>query len=112
MPSCPESNPRTPSPPWTVERAQGALSDAACQILAIMALLGEVHAGLPPPPDLADRQEHRKPYDVATDVLATIECVLADSLRPAFQSLERSAQVTDAELEREYREWLKRERRP
>jgi hypothetical protein len=45
---------------------------------------------------------------VATDVLATIECVVADNLRPAVESLRRSAQVTDAELERDYREWLKR----
>jgi hypothetical protein len=112
MPGCDDPISPTLPPVWTVARAQAALSDAACQILGVMALLGEVHANLPPPSDLADRQEHRKPYDVATDILATIECVLADSLRPAFQSLQRSAQVTDAELEREYREWLKRERRP
>jgi hypothetical protein len=67
-----------------------------------------VHAGLPEPPDLADRQEGRKPYDQATDILATIECVLADKLRPAVEALHRSAQITDAELEAQYREWLSR----
>jgi hypothetical protein len=110
MPSCDESIPHPPA--WTVARAQAALGDAACQVLAVVDRLEDIHAGLPPPPDVDDRQEHRKPYDVATDILATIECVLADSLRPAIASLQRSAQVTDAELEHEYREWLKRERRP
>jgi hypothetical protein len=45
------------------------------------------------------------PYDVATDVLATIECVLEDAFRPAIASLQRTAQVTDAELAREFLEW-------
>jgi hypothetical protein len=35
---------------------------------------------------------------VATDVLATIECVLEDNLRPAIESLEASAEVTDEAL--------------
>lgn len=111
MPSCPKSNP-PPSLPtaWTVARAQAALGDAACQVLAVVDLLDEVHVGLPEPPDIDDRQEHRKPYDVATDVLATIECVLTDSLRPAIESLQRSAQVTDADLERQFQEWQKRRR--
>jgi hypothetical protein len=39
---------------------------------------------------------------VATEVLATIECVLDDNLRPAIRELQRAAQVTDAELEREF----------
>jgi hypothetical protein len=112
VPGSPQHNsPTPPSPPWTVARAQAALGDAAGQVLAVAARLEEVHAGLPPPPDINDRQEGRLPYDVATDVLATIECVLEDDLRPAAEALRRSAQVTDAELEREYREALKREGR-
>jgi hypothetical protein len=111
MPSCPNSTP-PPPPRWTVAKAQSVMAAVALVLLSLVDALEDIHAGLPPPPDIDDRQEHRKPYDVATDVLATIECVLADSLRPAIQSLQRSAQVTDAELEREYREWLKRERRP
>jgi hypothetical protein len=93
---------------WTVAKAQAALGQAACLILAVCDLLEQVHASLPPPADIYDRQEGRKPYDVATDVLATIECVLEDELRPAVESLQRSAQVTDAELEEQFREWLKR----
>jgi hypothetical protein len=112
MPSWPESIPPTsPPPPWTAAEAQAALAEVAYQLLALVDTLDAIHAGLPPPPDIDDRQEGRKPYDRATDVLATIECVLTDSLRPAIQSLQRSAQITDAELEREYREWLKREGR-
>jgi metal-sulfur cluster biosynthetic enzyme len=48
------------------------------------------------------------PYDQATDILTTIECVLADNLRPAVEELHRSAQITDAELEVQYREWQTR----
>ena len=107
MPSCPESTP-PPPPPWTVGMAQAVLSVAANDLFEIVERLEEVLDRLPPPADLADRQEHRKPYDVATDILATIECVLADDLRPAAEALQRSAEVTDAKLRRQYREWLKR----
>lgn len=93
---------------WTVARARNALNVAAYEIHEAAKLLEGVHAGLPPPADLADRQEHRKPYDVATEILATIECVLADDLGPAIQALQRAAKVTDAELKREF---LKRKRR-
>jgi hypothetical protein len=94
----------------TIARAQAALSAAACQVLAVVDLLEEVYHSLPPPADLADRQEGRKAYDIATDVLATIECVLEDDLRPAVETLQRSASVSDAELERQFQEWQKRRR--
>jgi len=101
MPSCPESTPPN-LPAWTVESAQLALVIAAHSITSVAELLERVHAGLPEPPDLADRQEGRKPYDQATDILATIECVLEDDLRPAVEALQRSATVSSAELERDY----------
>lgn len=88
--------------PWTVERAQAALGEAVNQLLAVADALVRVSEGLPPPADLDDRQEHLKPFDVTTEVLATIECVLAENLRPAIRVLERAAQVTDAELEAEF----------
>jgi hypothetical protein len=93
----------------TVEGAQAALGVAAFEVQRAADLLDAIHKALPEPPDIADRQEGRLPYDRATDILATIECVLEDNLRPAVETLRRSAQVTDAELQREYRVWLKRE---
>jgi hypothetical protein len=109
MPSWPEcTSPPFPPPAWTLDRAQAALGAAVLQLLALVDLLEEVHAGLPPPTDINDRQEGDKPYDVATDVLAAIECVLEDDLRPAIESLQRSATATDEELGRQYLEWLKR----
>jgi len=109
MPSCRQSNsPPTPPPAWTVARAQAALSDAVCRLLAVVDLLKEVHAGLPPPADIDDRQEGYKPYDVATDILGTIECVLEDDLQSAVETLLRSATTTNDELAQEHREWLKR----
>jgi hypothetical protein len=95
----------------TVAGAQAALAVAAFEVKRAADLLDEIHAALPEPPDIEDRQEGRKPYDCATDILATIECVLEDNLRPAVETLWRSARVTDADLEHEYREWLKREGR-
>ena len=80
MPSCPKCTPPPPSPPWTPTTAQAALTVAAWQIQEAVELLEGIHRDLPPPPDLADRQEGRKPYDQATDILATIECVLEDDL--------------------------------
>jgi hypothetical protein len=71
-------------------------------------LLEEVHAGLPPPPDIDDRQEGLKAYDVTTDILGTIECALEDSVRPAVEILLRSATVTDEQLAQEHQEWLQR----
>ena len=41
-------------------------------------------------------------------MLATIECVLADNFHPSVEALRRTSQITDAELERDYREWLTR----
>jgi hypothetical protein len=112
MPGCSQGNPPTSPPPpaWTVGRAQAALGDAACQILALVDVLEEIHRNLPPPADLEDRQEGRKQNDQASDILGTIECVLEDNFRPAIASLQRSAQVTDADLEREFFDWLTRRR--
>lgn len=111
MPGSPQSTPpfaSPPEPPWTVDEAQTALGEVAYQLVALVETLNAIHGGLPEPPDIEDRQEGFKPYDRATDVLATIECVLEDDLNPAIESLQRSATVTDAELEDEYRAWLRR----
>lgn len=90
--------------PWTVERAQLALGEAVGKLLGVADALAEVLEGLPPPEDLEDRQEHVKPFDVATEVLATIECVLEDRLRPAIRELQGAAQITDAELKADFRD--------
>jgi hypothetical protein len=90
--------------------AQGAMRVAVFEVQRAVELLEEIHAGLPEPPDIEDRQEDRLPYDQATNILATIECVLADSLRPAVESLKEAAYATDAELEQEFRERQARRR--
>jgi hypothetical protein len=107
MPSCDDVT-SSPSPLWTAARAQAALSDAAGQLRAVGDRLEEIHEGLPPPVDFDDRLEGYRPYDVATDILGTIECIVEDCLRPAIDSLRRSARVTYAELEQEFYEGLKR----
>jgi hypothetical protein len=109
MPSCPDVTPPSPpSPPLTVERAQVILEDAACQLLDIEQRLKDTHERLPAPPDIDARQEGELPYDRATDILGTIECVIEDNIRPAVEVLRRSAYITDAQLEAEHRELLAR----
>jgi hypothetical protein len=88
----------------TAAQAQAVLGEIACQLLFLSDLLESVHRDLPPPADIDERIEHEKPYDVATEVLATIECVQEDRLRPAIESLQRAAQVTDAGLRIEFEE--------
>ncbi len=89
---------------WTVSRAQAALGEVAYQLLSVVDALDLVYKGLPPPADLNERQEHRKPFNTPAEVLATIECVLEDHLNPAIRDLQRAAQITDAELVREFLE--------
>lgn len=96
------------SEPWTVATARNALNVAGYESAEAAKLLEGVLRGLPPPTDLADRQEGRLPYDVATDILATIECVLADDVLPAIANLQRAARVTHAELKREFLAWKRR----
>ena len=91
-----------PLPPWTVKTAQAALGEVASRLLVLIEVLERIHRELPPPPNLVDQQEHRKPYNQTTDILATTECAVADDLRPAAASLERSARIIDAELEQEF----------
>jgi hypothetical protein len=87
---------------WTIAKAQAALGDAASRLRAVAELLRMVYRNVPRPPALADREEHRIPYDVATDVLGTLECVLEAELPDTIRKLERSSQITDGELAEEF----------
>jgi len=48
--------------------------------------------------------EHCVPYDIATELVGTIECVVADQLRPAIESLEAASRATADELREQHRE--------
>jgi hypothetical protein len=97
--------PGAPSAPaLTVGAAQAALADAARELRTVQGRLEQVHAGLPPPADLDDRLDDRKPYDVATEVLTTIEGVSRDLLPSAIELLDSAARVTDADLAQEHRQ--------
>jgi cobalamin biosynthesis Mg chelatase CobN len=91
------------APALTVGAAQAALADAARELRAVLERLAQVHARLPPPADLEDRLEDRKPYDVATDVLTTIEGLSRDLLPSAIELLDSAAHVTDVDLAQEHR---------
>ena len=58
MPSCPKCTAHTPHPPaWTPTMAQAALAVVAWELQEAVELLEGIHRHLPPPADLADRQE-------------------------------------------------------
>jgi hypothetical protein len=99
------------APALTVGAAQAVLADAARELRAVQEKLAQVHAGLPPPADLDDRLEDRKPYDVATEVLTTIEGVTRDLLPSTIELLDSAAHVTDADLAQEHRQRVAGRRR-
>jgi len=71
----------------------------------------EVLTTLPEPLDAA--LEHEIPYDVDTEVVTTLECVLQRDLTPAIRSLRAAAGVTPEDLRAHWeRERAARERRP
>jgi hypothetical protein len=89
----------------TTEReAQTALAEITLQLVAIEDRLTRIAKTLPVPPDQEDMLEHRKPYDVATELAGMIECVVADEIRPAIEYLEATARVTAEDLIREFGE--------
>jgi len=88
----------------TVEEAQAALRVMAGELLGIEDRLQAIAAGLPESADRDAMLEGKIPYDVATDLLGTIEVVVADDIRPAFQRLERASRVTEEELRQGYSE--------
>ncbi len=86
----------------TVRRAQRALRGAALQLKGVKVILEEVHRDLPLPPDVDDRLEGELPYNAATDIIGSIECVLHDDIKPAIRSLRAGARSTDAKLRLEF----------
>ena len=69
--------------------ALAALAVVAWQLQDAVDLLEGIHRDLPPPavPKEVDILPASLPYDVTTEILATIECVLEDDLRPGIEAL-------------------------
>lgn len=88
--------------PLTVADAEGELRAAIRFVVAARWRLRNVYRRLKRPADLADREEHRLPYDRATEIVSAIECTQADHLRPAVESLRRAVRITDEELAAEF----------
>jgi hypothetical protein len=86
----------------TVEEAQAALQVIAGELLGIEDRLQAIAGQLPQSTNRDAMQEGKIPYDVATDLLGTIEVVVADDIRPAFQGLERASRINDKELKQEF----------
>ncbi len=90
---------------WPIDRVQAALGEVAWLLRTIQDVLSAVYRNMPRPADLADREEHRLPYDIATDILGTLEGTLDEDLPALIRRLERSAQITNEELAEEFRKW-------
>ncbi|MEM7481087.1 MAG: hypothetical protein AAF481_07915 [Acidobacteriota bacterium] len=78
--------------------AQKALAEIALQLVGIEDRLQRIHDEFPQAPNQQAMWEHRIPRDVASEIYATIECVLVDQLRPTIKQLEAASQVTDTDL--------------
>ncbi len=88
----------------TEAEAQAALAEIALELVAITDRLEQVRDALPPSRNREAMLEHRVPYDVATELAGTIECVVADQLRPAMEYLEAASRVTAEGLREQHRE--------
>ncbi len=88
----------------TEGEAQAALAEIALELVAITDRLQQIHDALPPSRNREAMLEHRVAYDVATELAGTIECVVADQLRPALEYLEAASRVTAEGLREQHRE--------
>ena len=84
----------------TEAEAQAALAGIALELVAITDRLQRIHDELPVSRNREAMLEHREAYDLATEIAGTIECVVADQLRPAIEYLEAASRVTAEVLER------------
>jgi hypothetical protein len=78
------------------------LSAIALDLLGIEDRCQQLLGSLPRSPKEDAMIEGRLPLDLPTEVRATVECFLVDELRPAIESLERVARVSEDELRREF----------
>ena len=102
--------------PGSVARTQAALQAMAGRIKDDLTLLKRIHRSLVPPPDFDDRQEHRKPYDVTTELIGGIETLCFETLPDLIKDLRRLACATDEKLARNFEEinawWMTGSRLP
>jgi hypothetical protein len=88
----------------TEAEAQTALAEVALELVAITDRLQRIGDELPVSRNRQAMLEHRVAYDVATELVGTIECVVADQLRPAMEYLEAASRVTAGGLREQHRE--------
>jgi len=76
----------------TEAAAQEEIRRIARDLETICTRLLEVHEDLSPPPREDATADDPEEVDVTTEVRSVIECVLADSLRPAIRDLQAAAE--------------------
>jgi len=76
----------------TEAAAQEEIRRIARDLETIRTRLLEVHEDLSPPPREDAAADDVDEMDVTTEVRSVIECVLADSLRPAIRDLHAAAE--------------------
>jgi hypothetical protein len=89
-------------PTKTLRQAQITLKNVTDQLLRLEDLLLRLKARLPVGPNVEAMLEGCVPYDVATDLIGSIECVVDDCLRPAIRTLGKASVVTAEELASEF----------
>lgn len=90
----------------TVQTAQAGLLEIAGELAAIEQRLERIKEDLPESPDRDAMEEGSIPYDMPTDMRGTIECVVADDIRPAIETLTEASRVTAERLEQAWKRLL------
>ena len=87
----------------TPAEVQVALAAITLDLLALEDQCREILARLPRSANEEAMFMGEIAWDLPTELLTTIECLMEDQLRPAVESLERAARVSKVELRREVR---------
>ncbi len=112
MPRPEKSNPTRPTfTPKTRDEiaAQRLIRCAAGKLREVAMVLRGVRHSLPElytAEDAEAQGEHRKPQSLTFALIGSIECILADDIEPAIESLDEAGDLAPAEL---YEEWRERQ---
>lgn len=86
----------------TAAEVQAALAAMTLDLLALEDRCREILARLPRSPNEEAMFVGEIAWDLPTELLTTIQCVLEDQLRPAVESLERVSRVSEEDLRRDH----------
>lgn len=82
---------------------QAGLARLARQMQALERQAKTLHRTIPASPGRAAMQEDEIAPDVATDLVAAIECLVTDCLKPGLRIAREASRLTEAKLKHQWR---------